>query len=492
MLQAYNITKSFGLNNLFSDVSFVINKSDKIGLVGLNGCGKSTLLRILNNELTADSGEIVKTPDEKIVYLQQELSFNNARTIEEFIESFVHDITDDIWEVQAITAKLGFTFDPQQKISTLSEGQQMKLKLAQALYQNPTVLLLDEPTNHLDIAGIQWFEDFIKRFNGAIVVISHDREFLNNTVNKIFEIDEQKLNIFEGNYDEYIEQKAQQISKQHQQYKQWQKRRQQLEELLKHSRHLSNAKRRGKAVRATKKRIERETKIAKQNNYAEKYEEARISKINLGGSVYNKKRIIKVHNLTFHYPNSDLIFERTSYELYGKEKVWFYGPNGIGKTTLIKLILGELQPSDGEINLGANLTWEYFSQNQSHILNNLTIKQYVQQELHLTFDYEIVRFLSKFLFTQEMLNTPINLLSPGQRARLSFAVFTTRNRDLLILDEPTNHLDIKTKEVIEDAIRQYQGAVFLVSHDRYFSKSIQPTRFLTIKGKKLKETEMPF
>ncbi len=195
--------------------------------------------------------------------------------------------------------------------------------------------------------------------------------------------------------------------------------------------------------------------------------------------------------MTFHYTNSDLIFERTSYELYGKEKVWFYGPNGIGKTTLIKLILGELQPSDGEINLGINLTWEYFSQNQSHILNELTIKQYVQQELHLTFDYEIVRFLSKFLFTQETLNTPINLLSPGQRARLSFAVFTTRNRDLLILDEPTNHLDIKTKEVIEDAIRQYQGAVFLVSHDRYFAKSIQPTRFLTIKERKLKETEMP-
>ncbi len=145
MLQAYNITKSFGLNNLFSDVSFVINKSDKIGLVGLNGCGKSTLLKILNNEVRADSGEIVKTPDERVVYLPQELNFNNAKTIEEFIKSFVHNITDDIWEVQAITAKLGFTFDPQQKISTLSEGQQMKLKLAQALYQNPTVLLLDEP-----------------------------------------------------------------------------------------------------------------------------------------------------------------------------------------------------------------------------------------------------------------------------------------------------------------------------------------------------------
>ena len=485
MLQVVNITKTFDIEPLFSEVSFVLNKTDKVGLIGFNGSGKSTLLRVLAGRLAPDEGRIIKTPDERIGYLEQEFDFSPNAKVRDWLVEFVDDIDYNFWQYQIVAKKLGLLVDLSTEINTLSEGQKLKLMLARVLYDKPTILLLDEPTNHLDIAGIKWFERFINSFKGAVVMVSHDRYFLNNTVNKIFELDQGTLNIFQGNYNSYIVQKAAFIRKQHQEFKLWQKRKQQLERLLEHARRLTSGKSRHAAVKAAKKRIARETVYAKAKGVDKKYEVTTIKDVNLAGSVHRSKLIINARDMDFVYPSGKLIFKATNFALYGNQKVWLYGPNGTGKTTLLKLILGQLQPSAGELILGTNLSWEYFSQTQSHLPMDIPVIDYVQRELGLAFRYQVVRFLSRFIFTEELLSRRIKDLSPGQRARLSFAIFSVRERQLLILDEPTNHLDIRTKEVIAEAVYNFKGAVLLVSHDVFFAKSIEPDREITISNHKL-------
>lgn len=484
MLKAYRLTKSFGAQPLLEDVSFVLNSGDKVGLVGLNGCGKTTLLKILVGSENVDSGSIEKTADEKIGYLPQEFTWQPKMTIAEWINSFVDDYYTELWQVQTVASKLGLTIDLDQRINLLSEGNKMKLYLARILYFKPSVLLLDEPTNHLDIQGIQWMENFVRKFKGTIVLISHDREFLNRSVDKIFEIDRGRLTVFIGNYDDYIIQKNDWIDKQNDAHKRWRKKEKQLLQLIDRSRKIAGGKRKGNAVSAAKHRLQREVHKSIVAGTYEKYERQQILDLKLGGYVHSKKRIIKVNYMSFEYEGGPMIFNNTHFEMFGNDKVWFYGPNGIGKTTFVNLLLGNLYPTSGSIEIGINLSWEYLSQNQSHLPLDITVGEYLAKETELL-DYQITSFLKRFLFDISAIRTPIKLLSPGQRARLVFAMFTMRERQLLILDEPTNHLDIQTKETIEEAIRDFNGAVFLISHDRYFVSQIGITKKLTIENGKL-------
>jgi ATP-binding cassette subfamily F protein 3 len=479
MLQVKNLTIEYS-RILFKNISFLIGSNEKVGLVGLNGCGKSTLLKIIMGIEVPDGGAIVSLK-EKIEYLPQEFEFKKDQFVGEYIEGLVHYKKEEMWKVKKVLNKLDLgAIDEFQHIHTLSPGQKMKFYLAKMLVNEPTILLLDEPTNHLDINGIIWFENFIKEFSGIAIIISHDREFLNSTVNKIFEIDEQNLYIFEGNYDDYLEQKETFKEERALQYRLQERKREQLENLLERARKIADGKKRSSAVSSAKRRIEREVTSVE----VQKYKEQKIHDLKLTGHVHNSKLVLRLKGVSYSYDSTKKLLENVNFEMFGKEKVWLYGQNGIGKSTLIKLITGDLIPSNGKITIGENLRWTYFSQEHNSLPPEMGLHEYFLEQTRVDYNSSF-GVLNKFLFTKEMFQTKLRNLSPGQRSRLFFAIFSLSEYDFLILDEPTNHLDIQTKEVIEEALRNFRGAIFLVSHDRYFVRSIGIDRIITIKDGKL-------
>lgn len=476
MITATNLTIKYR-QTLFDNISFKITPGDKVGLVGLNGSGKTTLLRILVGEEQPDTGRI-NTEQEVIAYLPQEFELPNE-LVGEFLESLVDNPRSEMHRVTKILHELSFEdVDIYQQIQTLSYGQRMKLYLVKLLINKPTVLLLDEPTNYLDLPGILWVEEFIQNFAGICVIISHDRAFLNNVVNKIFEIDEQKLYEFTGNYDDYLEQKDTFIAKRAIQFEMQERKRKMFEERIEYIKKFAGGKKQAQQLKATRSRMERELTRKEINEYAEQ----KIRGLDLKGEVHQQKQILKVQDLTFSYTpkvEDSEVLVGAEFVMSGKEKVWFFGANGIGKSTLIKLIVGELTPQSGIVKIGDNLRWGYFSQNQSHLDPEDTLQNYFLRNTDVSYHHSF-GVLSKFLFPKELHSMKIKNLSPGQRARLSFAVFAQKELDFLILDEPTNHLDIRSKEIIEEAFRNYQGAMLLISHDRYFVENIGVDRTVTI------------
>lgn len=482
MIKLNNIGITY-TKQLFNNINATLGNNEKVALVGLNGVGKSTLLKIIVGEENPDNGSI-EIVNERVEYLPQEYNFKNELLVGEYLEELVTDIHTEMYKVYKILNKLGLdNIDIYREINTFSEGEKMKLYLTKLLINNPTVLLLDEPTNHLDITGIQWLENFIINFKGICIIISHDRIFLDNVSNKVFEIEEQKLNIYDGNYSDYLVQKEENILKRESQYVLQEKHREKLNDLLKRVSKISDGKRRKKAISSTKHRIEREVN----RNEISRYKREIISKIQIEGSVNRSKQILKVKDLSFKYGSNE-IFKDANYLMYGNEIVWFLGSNGIGKTTLVKLIINQLKPISGEIKIGDNLNWAYFSQDQSHINLNLTLEEAFLNGTGLTYSQSF-GVMEKFLFTKDMRNMKVSKLSPGQRARLSFAIFSMKKYDFMILDEPTNHIDIQSKEIIEESLREYKGAILLVSHDRYFVQSVKASRGITIKDKKIVEID---
>lgn len=483
MLRVNNLSIEFS-TVLFKNISFSLGNKEKIGLIGLNGTGKTTLLRILTGLEKPDSGKVEISKEEHIEYLPQEYSFEKDILVGEILEEMVANPKTEMYKVTKVLNRLGLTdIDFYADINSFSEGQKMKLYLAKLLITNPTILLLDEPTNHLDITGIRWLENFIKNFEGICIIISHDRVFLNNVITNVFEIDEQNLYTFACNYDSYLEQKQQQIEKRATIFLNQERKREKMEDLLEMARKITDGKKRGKAVSSAKKRMDREVTKVEINQY----KELKLSAIDIAGSVHNSKQIIKIKNLDFGYGNN-LIVKDANFEMYGKEKVWLVGANGTGKTTIVNLVIGKLKADSGEVKIGDNLKWAYFSQDQSHLEMNATVEDFFLTNTGISYNQSFA-VMSKFLFGKEQRTTKIKNLSPGQRARLSFAVFSLKEYDFMILDEPTNHIDIKSKEVIEESLRNYKGAIFVVSHDRYFVKNIGVTRAITLSNKKIIEVK---
>ncbi|MCA9381109.1 ABC-F family ATP-binding cassette domain-containing protein [Candidatus Dojkabacteria bacterium] len=481
MLKAEHLTMEYS-RPLFEDINFILGNSENVGLVGLNGCGKTTLLKIISGEEAPLEGEI-HLVNEKIAYLPQTFTLRDEfEYLGVYMESLIEDIYSDLWRVEKILNQLEFgEIDEFQHMSTLSPGQIMKLYLTKLLLDEPTILLLDEPTNHLDIHGITVFEKFIKRFPGICIIISHDRMFLNNTINTVFEIDEHKLNIYKGNYEDFLKQKQDRIADREKEFKLQEQKRKQLETLLANARKISDSKKRGKAVSAAKKRMEREVL----SNEVDLYEEIKISDIALSGNVHGRKRILQIEDLSFEYNQDNLLLKDINLEIYGSEKIWIKGPNGTGKSTLIKLLVGELAPTKGEIKWGANINWTYFAQDTVEDDITETVQEYFYRMTSVEWA-KSYKVLDKFLFDTTLQTQMVKRLSPGQKARLTFAIFAQNDYECLILDEPTNHLDIQTKEAIEHALREYKGAIILVSHDRYFAQQIEPNRIMTISDKDLK------
>lgn len=481
MLKLENISKQY-LDILFEKVTFVLGNREKVGLVGLNGCGKSTLLRIITGLEKPDTGR-VEIIHEKVGYLPQEFSFNEDQLVGEFLEDLVDDPYTEMYKVDKILKKLEFDdLDIYQEIHTLSEGQKMKLKLAELLLKESTILLLDEPTNHLDIFGILWFEEFVQKFEGVCIIISHDRTFLNNTVTKIFEIDEQRLLVFEGNYDAYIEAKKQYIEDRDEEYKFQERKRVRLEQMIERAKRQRAGSKQARRLKAARTRLKREVL----KNEVSEYKEQKITNFTLEGSLYKKKKVFDLDKISFSYPGGKTIINNTSFQMYGKDKVWFYGPNGIGKTTIIRLIVGSIMPQKGIISWGENIDWTYFSQDQQHLDMKATVEDYFIKHTGIPFERSFGT-LDKFLFPKGFRRYTLGSLSPGQRARLSFAIFAQHNYNFLILDEPTNHLDIRSKEVIEEALSSFDGAILVISHDRYFIENLGINRTITIENKRIEE-----
>jgi ATPase subunit of ABC transporter with duplicated ATPase domains len=467
-----NLYKNYGDKDILAGVDIKIGAGRKIGLVGKNGCGKSTLFKVLNGLEEPTSGNI-ETQDEIFGYVPQEFNFPNEM-VGVYLESKLESKWD-MYKIDILAKQLKFhNYDPYQLLNTLSEGQKMKVKLIEVMLQDPTVLFIDEPTNHLDIDGILWLETYIKSLPITVIMISHDRQFLNNTVDEIWEIEKFKVFRFVGNYDNYKVEKMKLIEKWDQEYTLFLKRKAQLETLLENVHKIKDGKKRGRAVRSVEKRIDREIV----SNEKTKYTSKKIKELDIQTDVHQGKLMLRFEIVSKKY-GEKLIFENLDFEIRGKEKVWLFGPNGAGKTTIIKMIMGEEPLTSGNIRLGENMKIGYYSQIQSELNSETTVlEEFMNKtgcQLGSAFGY-----LKKFLFEKDATKKKIKFLSPGERARFAFSIFAFRDYDLLILDEPDNHLDIETKEVLEKSLNEFSGTILIVSHDRYFVEEIGINKVLNL------------
>lgn len=476
MITTTNLTKIYSDKTLFAEANLKVGNGLKIGLVGRNGCGKSTLFKILAGH-EDPSGGSVEFQNETLAYIPQEFVFPNEM-VGEYLEKLV-DQHWDFYKVEALANRLQFhNFDPYQQLSTLSEGQKMKVKLIEALLKNPTTLLIDEPTNHLDIEGILWFEDYVRSLNASVVMISHDRQFLNNTVDEIWEIENGKILRFVGDYDNYRSEKLKLIEKWDEEYILFLKHKEKLEKLLASARAIKGDKR-GQAVRSAKTRIKREI----EDREITKYEINKVRDIKFSSEAHSQKLMVRVNDVKKYY-DTKKVFEDLNFELRGKEKIWLFGPNGAGKSTLVKMIMGIEEPTGGEIKVGESVKVGYFSQTQSQLNMDARLIEEFTDKTRM-FEGVAIGYLRKYLFDKDFHNKKIHQLSPGERARLAFAIFAVNDYDLLILDEPDNHLDIETKEVLEKSLREFKGALLLVSHDRYFVEMVGIEKYVNLRDGKL-------
>lgn len=473
MITVKNLFKDYSGVDILSGVDIKIGNQRKIGLVGRNGCGKSTLFRVLNGVEEPTSGNI-EIQQETIGYIPQEYTFPD-----EMVGEYLEKQLESKWEmykIESLLDQLSFeNYDPYQLLNTMSEGQKMKIKIVETLLKEPTTIFIDEPTNHLDIEGIIWFEEFVRSLPVTVVMISHDRAFLNNCVDEIIEIEKGKVFRFVGDYDNYKIEKMRLIDKWDQEYTLFLKRKAQLETLLENVRKIKDGKKRGKAVSSVKKRIDREI----ESNTAEKYETKSIKTLEFDTAVHPGKLMLRFNNVTKKY-NDKTVFENLSFEVRGKEKVWLFGPNGAGKTTIIKMIMGETPTTSGDIELGQNIKIGYYSQIQSELNMEETLQEEFLKKTGCYIGHSF-GYLKRFLFERDFLQKKVKHLSPGERARFAFAIFSYKDYDLLILDEPDNHLDIDTKEVIEKSLNEYKGTILLVSHDRYFVEEVGVNKVLNLK-----------
>lgn len=483
MITIKNLTKNILGETLFEEVSFVLHKGDKVGLVGPNGCGKSTLLKIILGEVEADGGD-VRLENERVGYLSQDLFFKSDETMESFLSASENP------KAKSVLEKIGLGDIPHNiAVKKLSGGQKTRLSLARILLDRPSVLLLDEPTNHLDLKGLEWLENFIRDFRGGVLIVSHDRRLLDNSVNKILEIDSvnHKFAEYVGGYTEYAMEKEKKLARWENEYQRQQKEKRRMElwlALKRQEAHLHPDPAKGRLIRAMEKRLRREIY---DNEIPSPKNQKKINCLELKGETVSAKLIVRAKDIVKSFPGKQLL-RGVSFELRGREHVLLAGDNGSGKTTLLKILTGDLQPDSGEFKLGENVHFGYFAQ-EHEILNpdKTVMDEFLSTDRLLHSSKNPRSVLGAFLFSGQSVFKKISNLSLGERVRLIFAKLTNQENELLILDEPTNHLDIQSREIIEDALLGYKGAILVVSHDRYFLDKIFINRTLTIQNGIIKE-----
>lgn len=509
VLSCNNISKAYLVENILKDISFSINKGDKVGLVGPNGSGKSTLFKILIGELSKDSGDIYRPKDLKIGYLEQNTHIVSTHTVFEEAQSiFSHlfdmenelrslekqmsdtsnsnnenlqnlmdkyaNLTDEFSalngfgyrsEINGVLKGLGFTEEEfHKKINLLSGGQKSRMIMAKLLLQNPDIMLLDEPTNHLDLDAIQWLERYIKDYKGTVLIVSHDRYFLDSTVNKVFHLSNGHLKTYEGNYTTFINKFEKDVILQNKRYDAQQKEIKKQEDMIQ----TFMDRRSKRNIRQAKSRQTRLEKIDRIEKFSDTTKQTKLTfepKVESGKDVLFAKSVCK----SFGDLN---IFSDLNFKIYRGDAVGIIGPNGVGKTTLLKLIMNQLELDSGELWKGTNVEIGYYDQEQTNLNPEKTIVDEIWDENPHFDRYTIMSLMARFLFFNDDLEKKIKTLSGGEKGRLSLMKLMLSNANFLILDEPTNHLDIESKEVLENALIDYTGTILTISHDRYFLNKI--------------------
>jgi ATP-binding cassette subfamily F protein 3 len=491
---------------VLKDVTWEVKTGDRIGLVGVNGAGKSTQLKIIMGEVEPTAGEIIRPTSLHIGYLTQEFEVDPRRTVrEEFWTVFqeanqVHHQLIEIPQhmekadpeeldrlihkldrlqrqfegldgyglearIEKILPEMGFTIDDGDRlVSSFSGGWQMRMSLGKILLQTPDILLLDEPTNHLDLETIEWLEKFLKDLTTPMVIVSHDREFLDRLCTKIVETERGVSTTYLGNYSAYLQQKYEQQSAQLSAYERQQK------ELEKQQAFVDRF--RASATRSTQAKS-REKQLEKVEKIEAPIADVRTLKFQFPPAVRSGREVVTIKNLV-HIYDDKILFLGANLEIERGDRVAFLGPNGAGKSTLLRLIVGLEPPTEGSIKIGKhNVIPSYFEQNQAEALDlTKTVLNTIHDEVPDWKDVEVRSLLGRFLFSGETVLKKVESLSGGEKARLALAKMLLAPANLLILDEPTNHLDIPAKEMLESALKVYEGTVLIVSHDRYFISQV--------------------
>ncbi len=502
ILACRDITKSFGTTTILDHVSFHVNEREKVAVVGINGAGKSTLFKVIMGELSCDDGEVIWAKDTTVGYLAQHQDLSSENSIydevlsvkadlirmEEQLRSLEQDMKhatgDELErmlstytrlnhefernngyayrsEVIGVLKGLGFTEEEFSKpVTTLSGGQKTRVALGKLLLSTPDIILLDEPTNHLDMTSIAWLETFLLNYNGAVVIIAHDRYFLNRVVSKVVELDNSKAMTFEGNYSDYAAKKAALREAQIKHYLNQQKEIRHQEEVIEKLRSFNREK-------SIKRAESREKMLDKMERIEKPTELNTEMRIQLEPRILSGNDVLTVRGLSKAF-SAEPLFRGLDFDIKRGERVAIIGNNGTGKTTILKLINGFLPADAGDIRLGAKVHIGYYDQEHQVLHPEKTIFAEIQDEYPNMDNTEVRNVLAAFLFTGDDVFKQVKELSGGERGRVSLAKLMLSEANFLILDEPTNHLDITSKEILENALISYTGTVLYVSHDRYF------------------------
>lgn len=468
MIQLKNMCLSFGTQKVFNNISYNINSDEKVGFVGLNGSGKSTLLKIIAQQQEYDSGSIQIISKKKIGYMPQEVTLSSTKSVIDEVMSSAEIIDESETESIKAEAKkmlmsLGFTLKQiEQHVTELSIGWRMRVVLAKLLLQKADFYLFDEPTNHLDIITKEWFLNFLKRASFGFLLVCHERYFLDNICTSIFELENGNGTPYKGNYSDYERQKNERFKSLEAQYTQQQK---EIERKQSTINRFKASATKASAAKSMQKALDKIEKIALPNQI--KRVEFKLPKIEPSGQT-----VITLNNVQ-HKFDSKKIFSNISFLVERNEKIAIIAANGVGKTTLLNVIMKKYELQNGNITLGYNVISAFFEQDQVAALNpEKTIFETMQSAAPKVTDLAIRGMLGCFLFTQDLIHKKTKVLSGGERNRLSMAKVLLQQANLLILDEPTNHLDIISKEIMLNALKQYNGTILFVSHDQDFINNL--------------------
>ncbi len=509
ILQVNQLSKSFLSDEILRDVKLEIQHRDRVALVGRNGAGKSTLLKIIAGQMSYDSGEIIIPKDITIGYLEQHTGLESKRTIwEEMMTVFeplkkqemrLRELEQQMadpsvyenptnysrimaeydqlqhafkdaggYQYEADTRSVlhGMKFYPDmydQPVSSLSGGQRTRLALAKLLLSKPDLLILDEPTNHLDIETLSWLENYLKSYSGAILMVSHDRYFLDQIVNIVYEVSRGRVTKYVGNYSDYLDQKAKQYERDLKMYEQQQDEKAKLEEFI--QKNIARAST-SKLAKSRRKMLERMQWMDAPAG------DERSAKFGFDIERQSGNDVLSVDDLAIGYDEHHIVSRNINLRIFRQDRVAIVGPNGVGKSTFLKTIVKDLPALSGNIRYGTNVKIGYYDQDQAKLHRNKTVLNDLWDEWPLLPEKEIRTVLGQFLFSGDDVLKPVNALSGGEKARLALAKLMMQKANFLVLDEPTNHLDLDSKEVLENALMDYPGTILFVSHDRYFINKI--------------------
>ncbi|MEW9184400.1 ABC-F family ATP-binding cassette domain-containing protein [Bacillus mycoides] len=511
LLQVNGLSKLYGAETILANIKLEVQTKDRIALVGRNGAGKSTLLKIIAGELSHDGGEIIKPKDVSMGYLAQNTGLETSLTIwDEMLTVFTHlqqmetklrrleqemgkeenfsnaaiyeklladydqlqlDYKDQGGyqyeaDIRSILSGLGFPVETHQtKISTLSGGQKTRLALGKLLLTRPDLLILDEPTNHLDIETLTWLEQYLQGYPGSILIVSHDRYFLDKLVTQVYEISNKESRRFVGNYSKYLDSKSALYEQEMKRYEKQQDEISKLEDFV--QKNIARAS-------TTKRAQSRRKQLDRMEVLTRPLGDSKSASFHFDIEKQSGNDVLQVKDATIGYYQEPII-EHVNMRLTRGDSVALVGPNGIGKSTLLKSIVNKLQLLHGNVAFGSSVSVGYYDQEQANLTSSKRVLNELWDEYPLQPEKEIRTILGNFLFTGDDVLKPVSSLSGGQKARLALAKLMMQKSNLLILDEPTNHLDLNSKEILENALIDYPGTLLFVSHDRYFINRVTTT-----------------